>query len=706
MFAATMLGGLGLLGSALATDAMGGRLIGLVLYGAAPGVVGWLLARRVWTGGKGVWTALLAVQVWLIVGGLANIGDGSGHGFTQLFFPTLILFFLTRAESCEWFLLPDLERAERPVRRRPRRPFSFARMIRWRRDGGQTSVEYIGLVVVVIAVIGGLVTAGFTTEIGRTVGAKICEVVGTECGEESGTHVEAGDGADTGGATGSGGSEGGTGSGGSEGGNQGSDGSASGGGDTETGETTGTGGSTGGADGSSTGGPDSGSDTYPETGAEPEPEVPGVAVDDTDVSGGGEGDEEDCGGWGFFGCAWDQGTQVVKGVFVDGIWGDLTGIVDLFKSETWSGIADYGGQLGDQWLKDAKDAGEKWDNGDYLDALTDWGGASLNTVLKVGDDVFVGDEVRDRWNNGEKTRAVTDVVWNVGSLFIPGYDVAKVVGKVGKLGKLGKIADDLAEAGDAARRARKAAEAGDVQGAHKAAKEADEAADAAEKRARQSGCTISAPQRTIPYGDTQGLTGASGAGTTVIAAGPSRSPYVILAESGCDEDAKAQAKEARKQADAAEKAADRAKKTRAWVADENIDGPAAGRTLKFPHARHTLSGVKHGEIKAKNSVILKGREADVEADIKAIAEGKAKFNKDTNRYEINGRSYGVEESGRIYPDSGPGIVDMDRNEYAALKEITKANGDVNSPSLTKNPRFANNPAAVAKAKKVYDGTYE
>lgn len=99
-------------------------------------------------------------------------------------------------------------------------------------------------------------------------------------------------------------------------------------------------------------------------------------------------------------------------------------------------------------MQDSKDAGSKWDKGDYFGALGDWGKASVNTVVKVGDDMFVGDEVRDRWNNGEKTRAVTDVVWNIGSLFIPGYDVAKVVGKASKLGKLGKVAAKVAEAAE------------------------------------------------------------------------------------------------------------------------------------------------------------------------------------------------------------------------------------------------------------------
>ena len=140
-------------------------------------------------------------------------------------------------------------------------------------------------------------------------------------------------------------------------------------------------------------------------------------------------------------------------------------------------------------------------------------------MVKVGDDMFVGDDVRERWNNGQKTRAVTDVVWNVGSLFIPGYDVAKAVGKVSKLGKIGKIAEELAEAaadaGDAARRVRKAAEIGDVDGVRKAAKEADEAADEAEDAARKTGCAIAFGPR-VRYGGT----GVAGSGTGVLAADP------------------------------------------------------------------------------------------------------------------------------------------------------------------------------------------
>ncbi|MFE7773976.1 Tox-REase-5 domain-containing protein [Streptomyces sp. NPDC057445] len=586
LFGATVLGGLGLLGSALSADAMDGLLLGLVLYGAAPGVVGWVLSRRIWTGGKGVWTGLIAVQAWLILGGVANIGDGSGHGFAQLFLPVLILLFLMQSDSREWFALPEQERVDKPE-------FSLSHMIAWRRDRGQTALEYLGLVLIVVAIIGGLVATGIGQELTSKISAQVCRIGGgSDCGDDGTTTVEAGDdegteGTDgsgdpgdadtggstggsttTGGTTGTGGASGIGGSTGSTGGSAGTSGTAgatgsagaTGGADGGPtggtgGSSTGNGGATGGTNGGTSGGPDGGTtagpngsgDTYPETHEEPEAayDVPASATDESEAGDGGDkGDEEDCGGWGFFGCAWDRGTQVVKGIFVDGIGGDITGIIDLFKPETWSGMADYGSQLGDQWTEDSKDAGEKWDNGDYLGALGDWGGASLNTVVKVGDDVFVGDEVRDRWNNGEKTRAVTDVVWNVGSLFIPGYDVAKVVGKVGKLGKLGKIAEEVAEAagdaGEAAKKARKAADAGDVDGARKAAKEADEAADEAEEKARRTGCTIASGPPPRP-----GFAGVAGSGTGVLAGGPP--DRVILATEGCDTEAKAKAEAARKQ---------------------------------------------------------------------------------------------------------------------------------------------------------------
>lgn len=111
-------------------------------------------------------------------------------------------------------------------------------------------------------------------------------------------------------------------------------------------------------------------------------------------------------------------------------------------------------------------------------------------------------------------------------------------------------------------------------------------------------------------------------------------------------------------------------------------------------------------MKKDNSVILRGQQESVSKDIADIASGKAKYVPETDRYEVNGRTYGVEGSGRVYPDSGPGIVKLDRNEYAALQQIAKAKGDLSAaPQLTKNPRFTNNPGIVEKALAIYNGTY-
>ncbi|MFI8831475.1 hypothetical protein ACIGPN_10645 [Streptomyces afghaniensis] len=146
LFAVTVVGGLGLLLTAASYDAVDGGVLALTAYAAVPGVRGWWLARRTWLGGARIWGGLIAVQAWLIVGALANITDGSPRGFTQLFVPAVVLYFLTREDTRTWYRLPDGARAER-------RPFSLLRMIRWRRDEGQTAVEYAGLIAVVAAII-------------------------------------------------------------------------------------------------------------------------------------------------------------------------------------------------------------------------------------------------------------------------------------------------------------------------------------------------------------------------------------------------------------------------------------------------------------------------------------------------------------------------------------------------------------------------
>ncbi|MEI7034856.1 Tox-REase-5 domain-containing protein [Streptomyces pratensis] len=585
LFGATVLGAVGLSGSALAVGAMGAEVLGVLLYACAPGVLAALLARHVRTGGARVRWGIVAVQAWLVIGGLANLRDGSPDGLTQLALPALITVLISRPQSRAWFRLPPAERGQPPE-------FSLPHVITWRRDRGQTALEYLGLVLIVVALIAALAVGGLGGRITDGLQSAICSLTGSSCPAPAGSgSVEAGDRTDGGGTSEGGATEAGAANGGTDGGaggeaDAGAPGSADGGSTTAgatggdaTGGAGGSGGaeSTGGAGGTAgessgagdtgavgggAGGPDddgrpgTGVDTFPEDAEEPEAahDVPASAPGgkDGEDGGGRAEDKEDCGGWGFFGCAWDRTSQVFTGLVVDGVWGDITGIADLFDPETWTGLADYGRQLADRWADDSAAAGDKWRDGDYLGAVRDWGTASVTTVVTVGDDVFVGDEVRERWNDGERTRAVTDVIWNVGSLFIPGYNVGKVVSKVGALGEVGRVAGAVSHAADdagaAARRAREAAEAGDLDGVRAAAKDADEAADSAEDAARRTGCAIAAGPPPVRYGG-GGSAGVAGSGTGVLAGGvPARA---VLAEGGCDEAAQAAAAEAR----AAERAA-------------------------------------------------------------------------------------------------------------------------------------------------------
>jgi hypothetical protein len=144
-----------------------------------------------------------------------------------------------------------------------------------------------------------------------------------------------------------------------------------------------------------------------------------------------------------------------------------------------------------------------------------------------------------------------------------------------------------------------------------------------------------------------------------------------------------------------------------WPVADDVEGTARGKTLKPPNARHTVAGARSGMVRPNNSVVLRGNEDAMRDDIAQIAAGNARWDAPTSRYEINGRTYGVEPTGTVYPDSGPGIAKLDRNEYAALTAIAKADGDpAKVPAFTRDPRFINNPDAIAKAKAIYDGTYE
>jgi hypothetical protein len=111
------------------------------------------------------------------------------------------------------------------------------------------------------------------------------------------------------------------------------------------------------------------------------------------------------------------------------------------------------------------------------------------------------------------------------------------------------------------------------------------------------------------------------------------------------------------------------------VTSEPSNGGEAGdpgaspppKRLLPPHPRHYVRRVtQRTRTKRANSVIES--RIDVAADIAAINAGRAVRATvgGVVQYLVNGRSYGVEPTGRAYPISGPGIHQLDRLSFKAI----------------------------------------
>jgi len=120
-----------------------------------------------------------------------------------------------------------------------------------------------------------------------------------------------------------------------------------------------------------------------------------------------------------------------------------------------------------------------------------------------------------------------------------------------------------------------------------------------------------------------------------------------------------------------------------------VRGPAAKIPLKPPNNRHNLNNIRSkSPAKEKNTVVLPG--TDVAGDLEGISAGRGRWVEETSRYEINGRTYAVESTGTVFPDSGPGLVNLSRSEYKVLKQLIGADGDINAArdALRRDPSIS------------------
>ncbi|WP_098025366.1 alpha/beta hydrolase [Streptomyces sp. st115] len=407
LFVATLVGAIRALSTASSVDAVDGYLLGLLLYASLPGVAAFVLSLYVRHGGVRVWYGLLAVQAWIVLGALAELSGGSGgEGVARLVIPAAVIVLLCRPESRRWFRSELEQRAEQ-------RLFSFARMMKLRRDGGQTALEYLGLVLVVVALVGGLMATGTGRQLTAEIRSAICELTGSSCpapghdlvagggsadGSGSGSGSDSSGGSGSAGAGGSGGGDAsGVGDGGGESSLTGGTGSTGTSGDTggtaTTGSTAGSGGSvgTGGTTGSTAGSTagSNGSAGAPGDTTRPQGNASSPSTQGGDTFPPGDvivpvdaGRPAGPNGGGFLG-----------GFLGDGLGGDVQGVVDAVLRP-----GDSGRRIVDQWGRDTRGAGEKWARGDYIGAAWDWnkavGGAGAGLAIP-GSGARVDAEVRD-----------------------------------------------------------------------------------------------------------------------------------------------------------------------------------------------------------------------------------------------------------------------------------------------------------------------
>ncbi|MEU1471626.1 hypothetical protein ABZ434_25825 [Streptomyces sp. NPDC005761] len=420
-----------------------GELLGVLVYDSLPSVVGVVLARRAVRGGVWVARGLVAVQCWLLWLSFVSLLHMDYRGFTQTAIPVAVLVLLRKPELRDWLALPVGQR-EMP------RAFRVERMILWRRDLGQTAMEYLGLVLVVVAVVGGLVATGIGQELTGKIGAQVCRIGGGgDCGGGGGADVEAGDPAETGDAGG------GTGSGG-------------GSGDTDA---------SGGTDGSG----DAGDVVVVSSDGGTRPVAPGPLereVDNDDFKDDPDEplipDERHDRSW------WDH----TRGFFVapfTGLVNDTFALVTNPKkvvTDSWNGLTGY---TKDWWKKKGGGVSEKWKKGDKLGAAWEGTKKGLGFAKDLGIDMFVD---KENWKKGNYGAAGGNTILGVVGILSP-----KTFKKFTKLGKIKKPKfpdTPVGRAAEAAGKADEAARRGDLSEAQKFADEAQKHADDAAEKARES----------------------------------------------------------------------------------------------------------------------------------------------------------------------------------------------------------------------------
>ncbi|MET7638215.1 Tox-REase-5 domain-containing protein [Streptomyces sp. NPDC005438] len=149
-------------------DARDGLGVGAWVW--IPGAVGALLSFRLRTGGVPTWALLAATQAAVAWAGLLNARADVWWAVAELALPLVTLGLLTAPSARRWCQL------DRGHRRGPGRPRPARLVVVGERGGG--ALEYVGMTVLVTAVVGALLGTGVGTEMASTMSTKVCQVTG------------------------------------------------------------------------------------------------------------------------------------------------------------------------------------------------------------------------------------------------------------------------------------------------------------------------------------------------------------------------------------------------------------------------------------------------------------------------------------------------------------------------------------------------
>ena len=104
-----------------------------------------------------------------------------------------------------------------------------------------------------------------------------------------------------------------------------------------------------------------------------------------------------------------------------------------------------------------------------------------------------------------------------------------------------------------------------------------------------------------------------------------------------------------------------------------LEGTQPSVGARRPASRHTLKKVTQGSVAKELNTVIEPR-VNIAADVEAINTGHAvpgKTAEGVRTYTVNGRTYGVEANGTLFPMTGDGFIMLNRNAYKVLGIFNK-----------------------------------